>query len=148
MKVQECMCKQVVCAKPEATICEVAKLMEENHVGSIPVCKEDGKIVGIVTDRDIILRSIACDKEVKQTPISEIMTTKVVRTSPDTDTTAVAQIMADNQIRRIPVVMDEKVVGMITLGNLAQFHSVSNECLCNTVECVCHTRGQDVKNAE
>ncbi len=148
MRVQDCMCKQVVCVKPETTVCDVAKLMGEHHIGSIPVCKEDGKIVGIITDRDIILRSIACDKDAKQTPISEIMTTKVIRTSPDTDTTAVAQIMADNQIRRVPVVMDEKVVGMITLGNLAQFHSISNECLCNTIECVCHTRGQDVKNAE
>ena len=148
MKVQDCMCKQVVCVKPETTVTDVAKLMEEHHVGSIPVCKEDGKIVGIITDRDIILRSVACDKDIKNTPISDIMTTNVIRTSPDTNTTAVAQIMADNQVRRLPVVIDEKVVGMITLGNLAQFHSVSNECLCNTIECVCHTRGQDIKNAE
>lgn len=148
MKVQDCMCKQVVCVKPEDTVCKVAKLMGENHVGSIPVCGENGELVGLVTDRDIVLRGIACDKDAKQTPISDIMTTKIVRTSPDTDTTAVAKIMADNQIRRIPVVMDEKVIGMITLGNLAQFHSVTDECLCNTVECVCHTRGQDIKNAE
>ena len=148
MRVQECMCKQVICAKPEDTVANVAKLMGEHHVGSIPVCGNDGKIVGMVTDRDIVLRSIACDKDAKQTPISDIMTTKVIRTSPDTDTTAVAQIMADNQIRRIPVVLDENVVGMITLGNLAQFHSVSSECLCNTVECVCHTRGKNIRNAE
>lgn len=148
MKVQDCMSKHVICVNPGTTISDVAKLMGEHHIGSIPVCKEDGKIVGIITDRDIILRSIACEKDVKQTPISEIMTTQVIRTSPDTNTTAVAQIMADNQVRRLPVVIDEKVVGMITLGNLAQYHSVSKECLCNTIENVCHTRGNDVKNAE
>lgn len=148
MKVQDCMCKKVICVQPETTVKDVAKLMETNHIGSIPVCKNDGKIVGIITDRDIILRSIACDKDVKHTPISEIMTTKVIRTSPDTDTTAVAEIMANNQVRRLPVVIDEKVVGIVTLGNLAQYHCVSNECLCNTLESVCHTRGEDVKNAE
>ena len=148
MKVQDCMCKKVVCVKPETTVTDVAKLMGEYHIGSVPVCKEDGKIVGIITDRDIILRSIACEKDTTTTPISEIMTTKVIRTSPDTNTTAAAQIMADNQVRRLPVVIDEKVVGMITLGNLAQYHSVSNECLCNTIENVCHTRGEDIKNAE
>lgn len=148
MKVKECMCKQAVCVKPEETLQNVAKLMGEYHVGSIPICDRDGEIVGIVTDRDIVLRGLACDKEAKSTPISDIMTTKVVKTSPDTDATAVAQIMSDNQIRRIPVVMGEKVVGMISLGNLAQFNSVSDECLCNTLECVCKTRGGDVKNAE
>ena len=115
MKVQECMCKQVVCVNPEDTVTSVAKLMGEHHIGSIPVCGKDGKLVGMVTDRDIVLRSIACGKDSNQTPISDIMTTKIIRTSPDTDTTAVAKIMADNQVRRIPVVMDEKVVGMITL---------------------------------
>lgn len=148
MRVQECMCKNVICAKPEDTVTTVAKLMGEYHIGSIPVCGDNGKIVGMVTDRDIVLRSIACDKDAKQTPISDIMTTKVIRTSPDTDTEAVAEIMAHNQIRRIPVVIDENVVGMITLGNLAQYRSVSNDCLCDTVENVCHTRGKNVKNAE
>lgn len=148
MRAKECMCKNVVCANPGTTVSEVAKLMQQKHVGSIPVCKEDGKIVGIVTDRDIVLRSIANDKDVNQTPISDIMTTQVIRTSEDTDTEAIAKIMADNQVRRIPVVEDEKVVGMITLANLSQFHAVSDECLSNTVEGISHTRGQDVKNAE
>ena len=148
MRAKECMCKNVVCANPETTVSEVAKLMEKRHVGSIPVCKEDGKIVGIVTDRDIVLRSIANDKNPTQTPISDIMTTKVIRTTEDTDVEAIAGIMSDNQVRRIPVVEDEKVIGMITLANLAQYHSISNKCLCDTVEGICHTRGQDVKNAE
>ena len=148
MKAQDCMCRNVVCANPETTVSEVAKLMEKRHVGSIPVCTEDGKIVGIVTDRDIVLRSIANDKDVQQTPISEIMTTKVIKTSPETDVEAIAGIMADNQVRRMPVIEDDKVVGMITLANLAQYHSISDKCLSDTIEGICHTRGRDVKNAE
>ena len=77
MKVKECMCQDVCCVRPETKVYEVAKLMSENHIGSIPVCDNNNCLCGIVTDRDIILRSLACDKFNKQTPISEIMTTNI-----------------------------------------------------------------------
>ena len=147
MKVKDVMSRNVVCISPTSTVIEAAQLMQKHNIGIIPVC-DATRIVGIVTDRDIVLRSIANDKDPIQTPISDIMTTKVIRTSEDTDVEAIAGIMADNQVRRVPVVEDEKVVGMITLANLAQYHSISDECLCNTVEGICHTRGRDVKNAE
>ena len=147
MKVIDVMSRNVVCLSPTSTVIEAAQLMQKHNIGIIPVC-DATRIVGIVTDRDIVLRSIANDKDPIQTPISDIMTTKVIRTSEDTDVEAIAGIMADNQVRRVPVVEDEKVVGMITLANLAQYHSISDECLCNTVEGICHTRGRDVKNAE
>ena len=73
MKVKDCMCTDVCCVKPETTIRDVAKLMSQNHIGSIPVCDTNNCLCGIVTDRDIILRSIACDKDVKTTPVSDIM---------------------------------------------------------------------------
>ena len=59
MKVKDCMCENVWCVKPETKINEIAKLMMENHVGCIPVCDNNNCICGILTDRDIILRSIA-----------------------------------------------------------------------------------------
>ena len=67
MKVKDCMCTEVCCVKPETTVHDVAKLMCQNHIGSIPVCDTNNCLCGIVTDRDIILRSIACDKDVKTT---------------------------------------------------------------------------------
>lgn len=142
MKAQDCMCNKTVCTKPETNIYEVAKLMGDNHIGCVPVCQNDGKIVGIVTDRDIILRCIACDKDVKSTPVSDIMTTKVIRTSPDTEINTVADIMNQNQIRRVPVVIDEKVVGILTLGNLAQIKDVSKDNLCETVQGICQCPGE------
>ncbi len=148
MKVQECMCNQAVCVKPETNICDVAKLMGDNHIGCVPVCENGGKIVGIVTDRDIILRGIACDKDAKQTPVSEIMTTKVIRTSPDANITDVAEVMAKNQVRRIPVVLDEKVIGIVSLGNLAQTSNLSAEDLGDTFECICDCRGKEQQHED
>ena len=141
MKVQDCMTDDTICVKPDAKIYDVAKIMEDNHIGCVPVCDNGGRIVGILTDRDIILRGIACDKNTKTTPVSDIMTTKVVRTSPDAEIKDVAQVMAENQIRRIPVVMDEKVVGIVSLGNLAQNSGVDNKSLGDTLEGICDRMG-------
>lgn len=141
MKVKDCMTGETICVKPEENIYDVAKLMGDNHIGCVPVCDKNGKIVGILTDRDIILRGIACDKDAKNTPVSDIMTTKVVRTSPDAEIKDVAYVMAKNQIRRIPVVLDEKVVGIVSLGNLAQDSNIGKENLGNTVESICNKVG-------
>ena len=73
MKAKECMCNDVCCVKPNATVYDVAKLMNDNHIGCVPVCNNENNVCGIVTDRDIILRSIVNNKNVKETPISEIM---------------------------------------------------------------------------
>lgn len=144
MKVQDCMTEKTICVKPETNIYDVSKIMGDNHIGCVPVCDNNDKIVGILTDRDIILRGIACDKDIKSTPVSEIMTTKVVRISPDTDINDAGDIMARNQVRRIPVVTDEKVVGMLSLGNLAQNLSINSQTLGNTLESICDCDKKEV----
>ncbi len=148
MKVRECMCDDVCCVKPENKVSDVAKLMCDNHVGCIPVCDNQNKIVGVVTDRDIILRSIACDKDVKSTPISDIMTSNVCCCTPEDQMYDVENKMAENQIRRIPVVENDKVVGILTMGDLAHFnHQLGKEEVCTTIENICDCKGK-TKNAE
>lgn len=142
MRAKDCMTENAIWAKPGTNMCDVAKLMGDNQIGCVPVCEDTGKIVGIVTDRDLILRGVACDKDTKTTPISDIMTKEVIRTSPDTDITEVAEIMAKNQIRRIPVVIDEKVVGIVSLANLAYSNDLTNENLGGTLDCICHSKGK------
>lgn len=66
MKVKECMCKEVACVNPNTTVCDVAKLMLDKHVGCIPVCNEKNNVVGLVTDRDLILRTLAYEKDIMQ----------------------------------------------------------------------------------
>ena len=145
MRVKECMSEQVVWATGDNTAYDAAKLMNENHVGSIPVCDNEQKLVGIITDRDIVLRTIACDKDAKQTKVTDIMTTEVIRTSRDTEVSWVADIMAKNQIRRIPVVEDEKLVGIISVGDLAKNTEVPDQEVSN---CMCHICNESNKNAE
>ena len=121
MKVKECMCDDVCCVKPETKIKEVAKLMSENHIGSIPVCDQNQCICGIVTDRDILLRCVACDKDTNQTSVSEIMSCNVCTCNEDDDITNAQTQMSQNQIRRLPVCNSKnEVVGILTLGDLAQ----------------------------
>ena len=147
MKVKECMCTDVACVKPETTICDVAKLMLNKHVGCIPVCDNNKNVVGLVTDRDLALRSLACEKDIKQTPVSEIMTTKVFNVSPDAEVSEVEKIMCDCQIRRVPVVENDILVGIITVGDLANNQNVSHNEVSNTVEGICKC-GENSKNAE
>ena len=147
MKVKECMCTDVACVKPETTICDVAKLMLNKHVGCIPVCDNNKNVVGLVTDRDLTLRSLACEKDIKQTPVSEIMTTKVFNVSPDAEVSEAEKIMCDCQIRRVPVVENDILVGIITVGDLANNQNVTHNEVSNTVEGICKC-GENSKNAE
>ena len=70
MKVNECMCKDVCFVKPDCKVYDAARIMCENHIGCIPVCDNEKTVVGILTDRDIVLRTVACDKDVKSTNVS------------------------------------------------------------------------------
>ncbi len=145
MKVKDCMCNQVCYVTPASTIKDCAKLMCDNHIGCIPVCNENNNIVGLVTDRDVILRSIACDKDAKTTPVSDIMTCKVCCCTPETDIEQAEKLMSQNQIRRLPVIENNKIVGIITLGDLAANNNVNTKGVCDTLENIC---GCEDKNAE
>ena len=147
MKVKECMCTNVACVNPNTTVCDVAKLMLDKHVGCLPVCNEKNNVVGLVTDRDLILRTLACEKDIKQTPVSEVMTTKVFNVAPDAEVSEAEKIMCDCQIRRVPVVENDILVGIITVGDLVNNKNISSQDVSNTVEQICKCDG-NTKNAE
>lgn len=149
MKVKECMCNDVCCVKPDTKIQEVAKLMGQKHIGCIPVCDENNCICGVVTDRDVLLRCVACDKDYKETPVSDVMTCNVCTCTENDEMTNAETKMAQNQIRRLPVCDNEnKVVGILTLGNLAQHDKeLGKQEVCTTIENICNCDGQP-KNAE
>ena len=136
MKVKECMCNNVEFLNSNNTIKECAKLMSEKHIGCIPVCDNENKVIGLVTDRDLILRSIACDKDVNSTSLSEIMTTNVCLCKEDDKISDAEKIMCENQIRRLPVVDESgKMVGIISLANLCKNTSNVGETLKNICSC-------------
>ena len=146
MKVKECMCNEVCAAKPETSIYDIAKLMQTNKIGCVPVCDSNNSLVGIVTDRDIVLRGVVCGKDAKTTPVSEIMTTNICSCTQDDDVYDAECKMSQYQVRRIPVVENDKIVGILTLGDLAHNNSeIGKQEVCNTISNICECDGQ-VKN--
>ena len=140
MKISECMCPDVCYVHPNCNVYDVARIMNENHVGCIPVCNTEKNVVGLITDRDIVLRSVACNKDNKTTPVSEIMTTNVYTCKCGEDLENAQNIMSKNQVRRIPIVNEEnKMVGIISTGDLAHINkNVKDEKFSKTYENICN----------
>ena len=99
------------------TIQNAARIMRDEDTGAIPVV-ENGRPVGMVTDRDIVVRAVA-DGSQSTRPIREIVTSAVVTATPDMSTREAAQLMSEHQIRRLPVVEAERLVGIVSLGDIA-----------------------------
>jgi len=131
MKVRDIMTKSVAFIKPDAPITDAAKLMQQHDVGSIPVCDQTG-VVGMITDRDIVVRNVITGTDPRFTPVSSIMTTNVTTVSSNTDVDDLGHLMSQKQIRRIPVVDNNALVGIIALGDLAtdkRFDTEASEAL-------------------
>jgi CBS domain-containing protein len=121
MKARELMSAQPACCTPNDTVQEAAQLMREYACGCIPVVedKESNRLVGVITDRDIACRCTAEGKGPK-TPVREGMSRDPKSCRPDDDIEAVEKIMADDQVRRVPVMDDQGCcVGMIAQADLA-----------------------------
>jgi CBS domain-containing protein len=112
------MTNEIASVSPDTTVIEVAQLMQKHDVGAVPVC-EGANIVGLVTDRDIVVRNIAHGRDPHQTPVKDVMTTEIKTANPEMSLSQAAGIMAAQQIRRLPVVEESNLVGMVSLGDLA-----------------------------
>src|SRR5512135_246581 len=115
MKIREIMVSDVETAEPDDTLDEIAVMMREQNVGAIPVV-EDDELIGIITDRDIVLRCIAEGTDPTEIAADEIISTELQIVSPDADVEEARRIMSEHQIRRLPVVESGKLVGMVSLG--------------------------------
>jgi len=129
MKVKDIMSKTVVNLNPEDTVDQAAHLMKEHNVGSIPVCS-NGKVIGIITDRDIALRSMADGNNSTTQKIREIMSSNPVLGNPEMDVTEAGRIMGEKQIRRLPIVENNKLVGIISLGDIAVEPNLQDKAGC------------------
>jgi CBS domain-containing protein len=117
--VAEVMTRDVRTMRPDDTVVQAAQAMDELNVGAIPVC-EDEKLVGMVTDRDIVVRGVALDAQLGSMKLADVMSAHVRSVREDDDLDRVLSEMADAQIRRMPVVDDsERVVGIVSLGDIA-----------------------------
>jgi CBS domain-containing protein len=124
MKVKEIMTADIKRATPDNTLIDIAAMMRDQDVGALPVV-QDGELRGIVTDRDIVVRAIADGKEPSTTTVQEVLSENLESVEPDDDVEEAADLMASRQIRRLPVVQGGKLIGMVTLGDIAVKHEES-----------------------
>ncbi len=119
MKVRDVMTQNVVRIHPEEPAGVAARTLTQYNIGALPVCSRDGRVCGMLTDRDLVIRCMASGRDPDLTRVRDVMTTAVVATEPDADASAAAYIMGKQQVRRLPVVENGKLCGMVSLGDLA-----------------------------
>lgn len=118
MKVRDIMTTQLVTVAPSATVADAARKMRDADIGNVLVT-DDGRPVGIITDRDIAVRVVAEGKDVNQAQVGDFMSTELITGLPDWDVEDAAEILAEEQIRRLPVVENGRLVGIVSLGDIA-----------------------------
>jgi CBS domain-containing protein len=125
LKVRDIMTKDIASLRSDDSLEHAAQLMKQYNCGALPVCTQD-KLIGIITDRDIAVRSVAAGEDVAHTRVGDVMTNNVVFANPETDVQDAARIMSDRQIRRLPVVENNSLIGIVALGDISLEPSCKN----------------------
>ena len=118
MKVSECMTRRPVCVSPAETVSVAARMMARFNLGMLPVRTGGGVTVGVLTDRDIVLRCVAAERDPKTVRVHEVMSRRVIGISPQADVSQAGALMARRQIRRLPVLDGGRLIGTVTVGDL------------------------------
>ena len=126
MQLKDIMTTPVVQIRPEESVAVAARMLERNHIGAMPVCTQDGKLRGMITDRDIVVRCLASGRKPEETSVGEIMTGKVYVGRPDMDAGLAANLMGREQVRRLPVMDAGKLCGMVSVGDIARIEEMEN----------------------
>ena len=120
MKVCDIMSEKVVCIDQDEPVSAAAKLMKRCNLGALPVCDGQNRLRGMLTDRDIVTRCVAADGDPRELPVSEIMSRGVVTVGPFEEVGKAAKTMSADQVRRLPVLDAGRLVGMVTLCDMAR----------------------------
>ena len=118
LKVKDIMTPDVIGVREFETVEVAARTLEHYNIGAMPVYGLGGLVSGMITDRDMVTRCIAANREPSKTTVAQIMTNRLTAVTPDTDVVAAAELMAKHQVRRLPVIEAGKLCGMISLKDL------------------------------
>ncbi len=110
--------RTVETVSPDTTVLDAAKIMNDQHIGSLVVVGQEGGLVGIVTERDFLRRVIADGRNPAETRVSEIMTRSILTCTPDTRLDEVRNTMRERRVRHMPIIECDRLVGMISIGDL------------------------------
>ncbi len=128
MRVSDLMNTRPVTLEPECPVTEASRVLTREDIGSAPVCESGGRLIGMLTDRDIVTRCIAAHADPDKTAVRDIMTRGVVSVHPDEDARNAARLMSGEQVRRLPVTENGRLTGMVTLCDLARREDCRMEC--------------------
>ena len=120
MKVRSIMTPSVIHIAPGESAAVAARLFTHYNIGALPVCTAQGKLCGMLTDRDVVTRCIASGLNPAKTAVRQIMSGKVQCVNPEMDVGVAAHLMGAQQVRRLPVMEDGKLCGMVSLGDIAR----------------------------
>lgn len=118
MEIKDIMTQTVVSIDPDESVEVAARTMTRHNIGALPVCS-NGKLCGMLTDRDIVTRCLAANRQPANTRVRQVMTEQVTSVRPDMETGVAAHLMGRLQIRRLPVVENGKLCGMVSIGDMA-----------------------------
>jgi len=118
-KVEQAMTTNVRTVTPDASVVDAARIMRDEDTGSVPVV-DDGRVAGIVTDRDIVLRGVADGRDVTALDVREVCSSDPVTVEPGRDLDEALRLMAQHQVRRLPVVDGDRLVGVLAQADVAR----------------------------
>jgi len=119
-QIQDIMSKQVQCVERDTTLRDVARLMQEKRIGDVLVTERDGRLCGILTDRDVVVRAVASGRDMDSTGAGEICSGDMAQLEPTSSVDQAVRLMREHAIRRVPVVKDGVAVGIVSIGDLAR----------------------------
>ena len=128
MDVKDIMTSRVISVGQAEPVSAAVRLLHRHNLGALPVCDTAGRLRGIVTDRDIVVRCLAQSNDPASTPVSEIMSRGIVTAAPSDSVRRAAELMGTDRVRRLPVTENGRLVGMVTLGDLARRGACETEC--------------------
>ena len=120
MKVKDCMSRNVVRVGAQQPVSVAARLMSRYNLGFLPVQGENGRLCGVLTDRDVVLRCVAAGKPAEQMRVSEVMSAGVLSVEAGEDAAKAARLMSRAQLRRLPVTQNGQLTGMISVADFAR----------------------------
>jgi len=128
MELKDIMVKDVITVNPNATVKDATKLMNKHNIGCLIVV-DKGKVVGIVTERDILRKIVEASKNPEKTKVSEIMSTKLLVAAPNMDVVDAAKMMLQRKIKKLPIVTNKKLVGLVSLTDIARTVRIQPEMM-------------------
>jgi CBS domain-containing protein len=126
--------RDVVTIGPTATVFEAIQLMDQKGIGSLVVMTKTGKIAGILTERDCFRKVILLEKNPRQTLVKDAMTKKIIYVTPETTVDDCMSLMTQKRIRHLPVLENNNLVGLISIGDLVKFVASEQDLMIRNLE--------------